>query len=95
MTTVLNYLYAVEVKTNNKTEWFKLFCSEKDAQNYKRALLFVYEQDEVILWDKKDCHNRIVNILKEKDSSIAIFSHYPGEDFSLYQIPQYSSKEVM
>lgn len=93
-TTFKNYKWAVVVAQYGAIEWVKLFYSKKEAQKYIDALLFVYKEDDVLLWDRRECHDMVETAMKEEEPSFAIFCHYPKQSNSAW-IPQYTLEEVI
>ena len=93
-TTYKNYKYGVVVTQYGAIEWIKLFNSKKEAQKYIDALLFIYKEEDILLWDRKECDEIVKQMLKEEDPSILIICHYPGQSNSAW-IPQYTLEEVI
>ena len=91
-TTFKNYKWGVVVTHYNNIEYIKLFNSKKEAQREIDSLLLLYEEDDVTLWNKKQCKESIREFQeKRENTNYIVFCYHPIQN---HNRPQYW-KEVV
>lgn len=83
-TTYKNYKWGVVVTQYGAIEWIKLFNSKKEAQKYIDALVFTYKEEDILLWNRKECKGVVNQMLKEEDPSILIICHHPEQSNTMW-----------
>ena len=83
-TTYKNYKWGVVVTQYGAIEWIKLFNSKKEAQKYIDALTFTYKEEDILLWNRKECEGIVKQILKEEDPSILVIYHHPEQSNAVW-----------